>query len=55
MEKKNIMEVNRDQKLFQYPHYSKYCHLCSAEEKNSYRFGTTWGWANDDDFHFWVN
>jgi len=27
---------------------SKYLRLCSAEERNSYRFATTWGWVNDD-------
>ncbi len=32
---------------------SKYLPLCSAEQRNSYRFGTTW--VNDDSFHFWVN
>ncbi len=45
---KNTKEVNGDQKLFVYPHYSKYLLLCSAEERNSYRFGTTLGWVNDD-------
>jgi len=24
---------------------SKYLALCSAEERNSYRFATTWGWV----------
>ncbi len=33
---------------------SKYLPLCLAEQRNSYRFGTTWGWVNDN-FHFWVN
>ncbi len=27
---------------------SKYLHLCSAEQRHSYRFGTIWGWVNDD-------
>ncbi len=27
---------------------TKYIPLCSAEQRNSYRFGTTWGWVNDD-------
>ncbi len=27
--------------------------LCSTEERNSYRLGTTWGWLND--LNFWVN
>jgi len=28
-----------------YWHSSEYFCLCSAEESNSYRFGTTWGWV----------
>jgi len=47
-----------------HPYPSKYL-LCSAEERHAYRFGTTWGWVNDDFFivrwpisliklHFWV-
>jgi len=32
--------------LFSYQHSSKYLLLCSAEERNFYRFGTTWGWVN---------
>jgi len=40
------MEVNRDHQLSGYRrHSSKYLLLCSAEERYSYRFGTTWGWA----------
>jgi len=39
--RKNTMEVNGDQKLFGYPYNSKYLLLCSAKERNSYRFGTT--------------
>ncbi len=31
-----------------YTHSSKYRILRSTEERNSYRFGTTWGWVNDD-------
>ncbi len=27
---------------------STYIPLCSAEQRNSYRFGITWGWVNDD-------
>ncbi len=26
----------------------EYLSLCSAEQRHSYRFGTTWGWVNDD-------
>jgi len=26
--------------------------FCSAEERNSYRFETTWGWVNDDRIFF---
>ncbi len=29
-------------------HIIQYTILCSAEERNSYRFGTTLGWVNDD-------
>ncbi len=29
-------------------HSSEYPFLCSADEKNSYRCGTTWGWVNND-------
>lgn len=32
-------------------HSSKYFLLFSAEERNSYRVGITWGWVNN----FWVN
>ncbi len=54
--KKNTMKVNGYCQLFGYQHSSKYRLLCSAEEINSYRFGTTWGWVNDDRiFIFWVN
>ncbi len=31
-----------------FPHSSEYLSLCSAEQRHSYRFGTTWGWVNDD-------
>jgi len=34
---------------------SRYLPLCSAEERNSNKFATTWGWLNDDSiFIFWV-
>ncbi len=46
--KKNTMEVNGAPELLCFPHSSKYLPLCSAEQRNSYRFGTTWGWVNDD-------
>ncbi len=26
--------------------------LCSAEQRNSYKFGMTWGWVNDDRINF---
>ncbi len=38
--KKNTMEVTGDQQLCNYQRSSKY-HLCSAEERNSFRFKTT--------------
>ncbi len=43
------MEVNGATKLPGYKSYSKYLPLCSAEQINSYRFGTIWGWHS---FHF---
>ncbi len=46
--KKNTMEVNGAPELLCFPHSSEYLPLCSAEQTNSYRFGTTWGWVNDD-------
>ncbi len=49
----HTMEVNGYRQLFGYQHSSKYLILCSAAEKDSYRFATTWGWVND--VHFWVN
>ncbi len=42
------MEVNGATKQPGYKLSSKYLPLCSAEQRNSYRFGTTWGWVNDD-------
>ncbi len=42
------MEVNGAPKQHGYKLYSKYLHLCSAEQRHSYRLGTTWGWVNDD-------
>ncbi len=42
------MEVNGAPELLCFPHSSEYVPLCSAEQRHSYRFGTTWGWVNDD-------
>ncbi len=42
------MEVNGAPKQPGYKLSSKYLPLCLAEQRNSYRFGTTWGWVNDD-------
>ncbi len=33
--------------------HQKYLNLCSKDERRSYRFGTTWGWAIN--LNFWVN
>ncbi len=44
----NTMEVNGAPELLCFPHSSEYLPLCSAEQRHSYRFGTTWGWVNDD-------
>jgi len=56
----HTVEVNCIQ-LFYYWYSSKYL-LCSAEERNSYRFGRTLGWRNDDrvlflgvNYHFMWN
>ncbi len=46
------MEVNGAPKQPGYKLSSKYLPLCSAEQRNSYRFGTTWGWVNDDNCNF---
>ncbi len=42
------VEVNGVPKQPGYKLSSKYLHLYSAEQRNSYRFGTTWGCVNDD-------
>ncbi len=34
--------------------HQKYLYLCSEDEQRSYRFGTTWGRVNYENFHFWV-
>ncbi len=47
------LEVNGAPKQPDYKLFSKYLPLCSAEQRNSYRFGTTWGWVNDRIFIFW--
>ncbi len=47
-EKEHTIEVNSAPELLCFPHSSKYLPLCSAEQRHSYRFGTTWGWVNDD-------
>ncbi len=46
--KRNTMEVNGAPELLCFPHSSEYLPLCSAEQRHSYRFETTWGWVNDD-------
>ncbi len=45
---KNTMEVNGAPELLCFPHSSEYLPLCSAEQRHSNRFGTIWGWVNDD-------
>ncbi len=42
------MDVNGAPKQPGYKLSSKYIPLCSAEQRNSYRLGTTSGWVNDD-------
>ncbi len=39
--KENTMEVNGSPELLCFPHSSEYLPLCSAEQRHSYRFGTT--------------
>ncbi len=39
--KKITMEVNGAPELLCFPHFSEYIPLCSAEQRHSYRFGTT--------------
>ncbi len=46
--KTNPMDVNGAPELLCFPHSSEYLPLCSAEQIHAYRFGTTWGWVNDD-------
>ncbi len=41
------MEVNGARKQPVHKISSKYLPLCSAEQRNEYRFGTTWEWVND--------
>ncbi len=48
------MEVNGAPELLCFPHSSEYLPLCSAEQTHSYRFGTTWGWVNDDRIFIFV-
>ncbi len=38
---KNTIEVNGASELLCFPHSSEYLPLCSAEQRHSYRFGTT--------------
>jgi len=41
----NTMEVKDYRQLSSYQNSLKKLLLCSTEGKNSYRFGTTWGWV----------
>jgi len=41
-------KVGTKYQLFSYQFGSSKYLLCSAEERNSYRFETTWGGGNDD-------
>jgi len=42
------MLVNGCRQKSGYQHSLKYNLLCSTEERNSYRFGTAWGWGSTD-------
>lgn len=46
---KNVWEKYYESQSHQ--HSSKYHLLCSAEERNAFRFGTTLGWVSDDNFN----
>ncbi len=49
------MDVNGAPKQPGYKLSSEYIPLCSAEQRNPYGFGTTWGWVNYDRiFIFWA-
>jgi len=41
------MDANGVYQLFGYWHYSKCLPLCSAGERNSYKFETTWWWVHN--------
>jgi len=41
----HVFKLNQQYFFTVYWHSSKYLYLCSAEERNSYRFETTWGWV----------
>ncbi len=45
---KKILWMSMGPKTVWLPTFFKYLILCYREERNSYRFGTTWGWVNDD-------
>ncbi len=44
----HTMEVNGYYQMLVYQHFLEYLLLCSAAERNSYRFTTTWGLVNVD-------
>lgn len=39
--------------MFGSQHSSEHGLWCLPEEINAYKFGTTWEYVNDDNFHFW--
>ncbi len=54
--RRNTLEVNGVQQLFGFQYSLKYHLLCSVEESNSYRFGTTWRWVKWwPHFYVWGN
>ncbi len=53
--KTNTMEVNGVPEQLCFLHSSEYLSLCSAEQRHSYRCGTTWGGANDDRIFIFVS
>ncbi len=48
---KNAVEVNGYRQLFGYNIFQN-IYFFLTEERNSYVFGSTWGWENDDRIYF---
>ncbi len=53
-DKKRLWKSMAIVNCFVYQNDSLYLILCLTEERHSYRFGTSWGWVNNDTIMFWV-